>query len=83
MLAHNYKEVLVQFPAKAAFSILWMHAYKVNIGFLWLTLRKKADQESRDLAIFFDDKTSLTEMLEEQPRQHVSHLPSVPPLVEY
>ena len=32
ILAHDCKEVLIQFPAKAAFSILRMHAYKVNIG---------------------------------------------------
>jgi hypothetical protein len=83
MLAHNCKEVLIQFPAKAAFSILRMHAYKVNIGFLWPTLRKKADQESRDLIVFFEDETGFTEMFEEQSRQHVTHLPPAPPLIEY
>jgi hypothetical protein len=77
------KEVCVQGLAQTGLTMLGVHAYEMDIGFLWATLGLKADQKTHYLAAPLGNETGLAEVDKEELGKHVAHISASPPIVHH
>src|SRR5205085_11062837 len=76
------EEPLVELAPKAAATLVGPDADEVDVCLVAVGLREEAAQEPDELAVCLRDQARVTEVLEEEAREHRAHRPPVPPLVE-
>src|SRR5262249_5510804 len=76
------KEREIQQSAVPFAAICRGHADEVNIGDAWSRLRAKANKKRLHCTVLDERKARRREVLEEQPRQEVTHGAPAPPLVD-
>src|SRR6185437_12037514 len=82
VLAGDGEEALVEQPADAAATVTGGDADEVDVGLVRLRLGQEPGQEAAQRAPVLGHERRLGEVDEEEPRQHVDHLPTAPPLVD-
>ena len=76
------KEPLVELAAEAAAPLRRADADEVDICLLPPGRREEADEKARQLPVALGDERRVSEVHEEEPREHLGHPPPSPPLVE-